>query len=553
MGDSRESARAAAYADSLISVSRSLIVRKLTTEDLWTKPRITSKHRNVHLVVLSHGVYSNLTADMLYIKERIEHVAGLDRRPDGGVVVRGYRGNVRKTEYGLAYLGKHMAQWLLAETLWLPEVCAFAPDAPRYSRISFVGHSLGGIVQNVAINEIDKLTKGLFFQRITPVNLITLASPWLGVSAENPAYVNFALDTGVLGLTGQDLSLMSKLAPRSPGTLKAPILVRLAQPTSHAHRIIRTFINRTLYANAINDGIVPLRASAMYFLDWGSLDTVKSPSSNPPFNVLKFFPTVRKPFISGPPNDSEPNQSATTATGLLRFFSLSGGNQPNKDPKTPSSPKKRTNLRSQTISESLSDEFRPPPPRTSVFKMFPQLLNPPLPNSFFITHPDKRGETIFHDAMYTPEQIPPISSEDGKTEKMRLEEKIARDWHSDMSWRKVLVKLEPEAHNNIIVRRMFPNAYGWPVIEHLVKEHFLKDPEGLREEFFQEVGTVETGATPESEEGKENEEADEISSQETGSTSKSESTTPDEPALISDDEEEGREWEGRMNGLKLSK
>ena len=77
-----------------------------------------------------------------------------------------------------------------------------------------------------------------------------------------------------------------------------------------------------------------------------------------------------------------------------------------------------------------------------------------------------------------------------KREKLRLEEKIARDWHRDMTWRKVLVKLEPDAHNNIIVRRMFPNAYGWPVIEHLVREHFTRDPDGLESEFTQEIGII---------------------------------------------------------------
>lgn len=567
LGDSTESARAAAYVDSLISPTHGFTVQKFTPQDLWKRPIIEPKHKNVHLVVLSHGAFSNLTADMLYLKERIEQVAGIDKRLDGGVVVRGYSGNVRKTEYGLEYLGKHMAQWLLAETLWLPDVSAFAPDAPRYSRISFIGHSLGGLVQNVAINEIDRLTKGVFFQKFRPVNLITLASPWLGVSAENPAYVNIALDTGVLGLTGQDLSLISKLSHRAPGIVRSPILRRLAKPTSHAHRVIRTFRHRTLYANAINDGIVPLRASAMFFLDWSSLDTIKSPSSSP-LNVLKFFPTGKKSSgVTGPPQYSEPNESATTATGLLRFFSLSGGSQPKKEStqepkpsKPPKPPKKRPSLRSQTITESLTEEFRPPPPKTSVFKMFPQLLNPPLPNAHFITHPDCRPNTIFHDAVYTPDQIPPISSADGKTEKMKLEEKIARDWHSDMAWRKVLVKLEPEAHNNIIVRRMFPNAYGWPVIEHLVKEHFLNDPEGLPEEFFQETGFIEmdpmqgNGLQNEEEDEEDVGEGEELTSQESGNSSKSSSTSPDEPALLSEEEEdEVSPLDPKMNVIKLSK
>jgi hypothetical protein len=55
---------------------------------------------------------------------------------------------------------------------------------------------------------------------------------------------------------------------------------------------------------------------------------------------------------------------------------------------------------------------------------------------------------------------------------MKVEEKIARAYHHDVSWRKVLVRLEPDAHNNIIVRRMFANAYGWPVVKHLVDTHF---------------------------------------------------------------------------------
>ena len=36
----------------------------------------------------------------------------------------------------------------------------------------------------------------------------------------------------------------------------------------------------------------------------------------------------------------------------------------------------------------------------------------------------------------------------------------------------MLVRLEPDAHNNMIVRRMFANAYGWPVVKHLCDTHF---------------------------------------------------------------------------------
>ena len=58
------------------------------------------------------------------------------------------------------------------------------------------------------------------------------------------------------------------------------------------------------------------------------------------------------------------------------------------------------------------------------------------------------------------------------TSGLKVEEKIARAYHRDLSWRKVLVRLQPDAHNNIIVRRKFANAYGWPVVKHLCDTHF---------------------------------------------------------------------------------
>ena len=203
-------------------------------------------------------------------------------RPDGGVVIRGYSGNVCKTERGIKWLGTRMGRWLLQETLWLEQVGCFAPDAPPYSRISFIGHSLGGVVQNFAIAFIELATNGEFFRKLRPVHLITLASPWLGVSAENPAYVKLALDVGFIGRTGQDLGLMNRLGQRFESLPdkkqirdSRPILRLLALPTSPAHRVIRRFCTRTIYANVVNDGIVPLRTSAMFFLDWNSFDTVQ--------------------------------------------------------------------------------------------------------------------------------------------------------------------------------------------------------------------------------------------------------------------------------------
>ncbi|KAL8865111.1 MAG: hypothetical protein Q9174_007064 [Haloplaca sp. 1 TL-2023] len=159
------------------------------------------------------------------------------------------------------------------------------------------------------------------------------------------------------------------------------------------------------------------------------------------------------------------------------------------------------------------------PPKTTVFESAGDILNPPIPPREFITNPESRPRTIFHDRVYHPDDIPPpplkkkrsgglsgsfasdsttksslkrsntdygpagpipnpnISNNSNNgatpdTSSMKVEEKIARAYHHDLSWRKVLVRLEPDAHNNICVRRMFANAYGWPVVKHLTDTHF---------------------------------------------------------------------------------
>ncbi|KAF2280083.1 uncharacterized protein EI97DRAFT_110126 [Westerdykella ornata] len=147
-----------------------------------------------------------------------------------------------------------------------------------------------------------------------------------------------------------------------------------------------------------------------------------------------------------------------------------------------------------TRGDSIDDPSRvSAPPKTTIFESAGDLLNPPVPPTSWIIDPSTRARTIFHDRIYHPEDIPPppskrpkmgrsVSSEnsagsqlsDTSTEEggMRVEEKIARAYHKDLSWRKVLVRLEPDAHNNIVVRRMFANAYGWPVVKHLCDTHF---------------------------------------------------------------------------------
>ncbi|KAF2147819.1 DUF676-domain-containing protein [Myriangium duriaei CBS 260.36] len=372
------------------------------TEALWNKPKLPDPHdiqsepeddkdehkkrrnkQKVHLVVLTHGLHSNLNADMLYLKESIDATVAQARKDarerrakrrsaatdrsqqsepadkkeektnkdepaatapltggqedidsdedDEMVIVRGFPGNAVKTERGIQYLGKRLAKFVMKQTYpsqpYLPikkktAVRALSSKfgsqdksanealppshqgssihrddlhysnnrAYQYTSISFVGHSLGGLVQLYAIAYIQKHAPD-FFNIIKPTNFICMASPLLGLSNENPLYVKFALDFGLVGRTGQDLGLTWR-APtlakqgwsamggvfgankdnktEDPG---AKPLLRVL-PTGPAHQVLHLFRNRTVYSNVVNDGIVPLRTSCLLFLDWKGLDKV---------------------------------------------------------------------------------------------------------------------------------------------------------------------------------------------------------------------------------------------------------------------------------------
>ncbi|KAH3117462.1 hypothetical protein KXW11_000905, partial [Aspergillus fumigatus] len=336
-----------------------------------------ARRKKVHLVVLTHGLHSNLGADMLYLKESIDAatkktqsgascklrqhlapqapkgVSSLDRSirdndsvdqddiDDEQVIVRGFAGNAVRTERGIQYLGKRLAKYVLFMTYpdqpyrplkqsrtktFTESLGAWktakesvindpsgsrtradeAEDEHRYyqiTSISFIGHSLGGLVQTYAIAYIQKHSPE-FFNLIRPVNFIALATPFLGLSNENPM----------------------------PKTI---------------------FHDRIYYPEDIPPPLSAKRKTS----------------------PLSSFESK----VSDGPRDSGCDESRSTNDGN----SIAGG--------------------------------------------------------------------------------------------LKVEEKIARAYHRGMSWRKVLVRLEPDAHNNIIVRRMFTNAYGWPVVKHLVDSHFRQD------------------------------------------------------------------------------
>ncbi|KAG7888967.1 hypothetical protein KL936_003354 [Ogataea polymorpha] len=443
------------FGDTFGKFSPQLEVEHITTEQLWNK---NTSEPNVHLVVLTHGLHSNVSADMFYLKEQIEQEA---EKTGEKVIIRGYTRNVCKTERGVKYLGRRLAEYLVHEV---------APSAD-IARISFIGHSLGGLVQTFAIAYIDH-NYPAFFQKIQPENFIALASPFLGISNENPAYVKMALSFGIVGKTGQDLGLQGL----------NPLLMLL--PSESTRSILRRFKRRTLYANAIHDGIVPLRTSALLYLDWKGLSKVYETQSGS--GSSKDYSTGNSEVGEIPDNVEQQDRdvmSSVKAKLLSPIQTLISLCAPSSQHQQKAKRYQRYQTSDSSVpNDSVHDDLEQfyPLPKSSVIESIKKVLLPPLPPLKYLTDPNSRPNVIIHDKVYTPDVIPctPLRSTsvlqtlDPLKRQRVIEEKIARRWHNGMTWRKVLVNLEPDAHNNIVVRRRFANAYGWQVIDHLVENHF---------------------------------------------------------------------------------
>ncbi|KAM0281764.1 hypothetical protein ACHAQH_003346 [Verticillium albo-atrum] len=688
-----------------------------------TGAKSPGKPKKVHLVVLTHGLHSNLGADMLYLKESIDATVRQakvdakarrakerearrakaaekegqgsnaseptaeprdesevsDDEEDEEVIVRGFSGNATRTERGIKFLGKRLARYILStcypDQPFLPSLKGTAeavannikPDHEgksshkhssihqeelpltarpfKITSISFIGHSLGGLIQTYAVAYVQKHSPQ-FFDLIKPINFVTLASPFLGLSNENPLYVKFALDFGLVGRTGQDLGLTWR-APTIARSGWGAIVSNLGEsahkkvigesrpeskpllrilPTGPAHTALKKFRNRTVYSNVVNDGIVPLRTSCLLFLDWQGLGRVEKARRDAGLVETLVgagwaeltganVGSARREAWQLPPEDDDEGSGTATPTApqnaaevpqpgqnaiieddnaslrsvptpfqdeaevtapksaepsntgpFAGFFNLFKSHEP-PTPTSPTLSPKQNKIyrRSQTIKfddssttsqssgtskvttgqefENETDGMNAPP-RTTFFESAHDLINPTLPSTEYVVDPSKRPRTIFHDRVYHPSDIPapplkkksssgslvirrrntghstastdtrdhapsmtsslgssplapsqgvgredslqstkdyddtintnPHKEDDQEIDgsQMRVEEKIARAYHRGMAWRKVLVKLEPDAHNNIIVRRMFANAFGWPVVKHLVDAHF---------------------------------------------------------------------------------
>lgn len=501
------------------------ITRKVT-EDLWSnEPKFPDKP--AHLVIITHGIFSNVTADMLYLKDTLE------KRTDENLMVRGYMGNAAKTDKGVKRLGMGVGSYVM-------DIIDNDQDH-KIDKISFIGHSLGGNVQLFAMKYI-LLTKGSdYFIRnnIQPVNLVCMASPILGVLSEMSFLVSWFLDLGTLGKTGRDMTLLRKIPTMQDLKIKdekqkrdmlKPILE--TTPDEPMQTFLASFMNLTVYANAVNDGIVPLRTAALLYLDWKALGDVNDLKKNKPIETTD--DDIKPQTSAGSvgttpesvgeiPDDKDESDNSTTASKTHKhrthhqnnklahkYLDLLNLNRTDSEGEVKLTKRQKRflkiNAKGSDLNEvkdeelGLEDESAESdevgnteqqevsgftiPPKANLVESALNALICPEPTDEYVIDPSSREPVIFHDKYYNFENLPDSDIEDHKpavlkrffnyTEWKRLKQvKIAKKYHTkDLTWRKVLVHLPPDAHNNIVVRRRFANGYGWGVVDHLCDNLF---------------------------------------------------------------------------------
>ncbi|KAM3714520.1 hypothetical protein ACJW30_01G341100 [Castanea mollissima] len=234
-----------------------------------------------HLVVMVNGLIGS-ASDWRYAGEQF-----VKKLPDKVIVHRSECNSSRLTFDGVDLMGERLAE----------EVLAVVRRRPEVQKISFVAHSLGGLVARYAIGRlyehssivktaalsghpISEEHKNSMVQGheqpheakiagLEPMNFITFATPHLGSKGHKqlpflcglPFLERRASQTAhlVAGMSGKHLFLMDK----NDG--KPPLLLRMVNDSADLKFIsaLRAFKRRVAYANANYDHMVGWRTSSI--------------------------------------------------------------------------------------------------------------------------------------------------------------------------------------------------------------------------------------------------------------------------------------------------
>ncbi|KAG0263255.1 hypothetical protein BG011_009090 [Mortierella polycephala] len=493
---------------------------------------------DLHLVLLTHGVHGTWL-DMLYIKEQIDaHNAN-----NGKTVTFLTDTNHAGTEEGIQMAGQRVALDILEFTgfcdteqgkhLRRPSPSSTAQSRanstpssaitatasasgttdtqsknrnvrgcfPRgFSKVSIIGHSLGGLINIYALGYIEDVTKGTFFKTIQPVHFVTLATPLLGIGFEHPWVLGFALSLGCIGQTGKDLAFEDRSSRLKRVTLNGstssaspmeqesatnketksttpatsvqecaldrdpePLLLAMARPDSVSNRALRKFKDRTSYANIENDMAVRFKTSSMMGI--------------PTFDLDKFFSPEG---AATQPRKSIYHSALTSTMALLfpnvptkaKFLSIADAPSPIVAVSHVAAEvsKKEVGLNSSEHGAGQKKSAKDKKQKHSRNYKSEDVIPTATPSSSRSTSRSS-SPSFTQDSLTTKALTPQSTTAASLASKSRLDfaQLVAEGYHTEMDWTKIGVYIEYEAHVQIIVRRKWFNLDGWKCVQDLVE------------------------------------------------------------------------------------
>ncbi|KAF8448973.1 putative serine esterase-domain-containing protein [Boletus edulis BED1] len=152
---------------------------------------------------------------------------------------------------GIDWGGERVAQEILEE------IQKYENEGKKVTRFSVTGYSLGGLLARYVIGI---LHQNKFFEKVTPVNFNTIATPHVGIPRFPSFFSTIAHYIGprFLSRTGEQFFCVDKWSAKG-----RPLLDVLADPDHVFYQTLLLFPNIRVYANAINDLTVPYVTAAI--------------------------------------------------------------------------------------------------------------------------------------------------------------------------------------------------------------------------------------------------------------------------------------------------
>ncbi|KAJ1693272.1 hypothetical protein LUZ63_009970 [Rhynchospora breviuscula] len=222
------------------------------TSDLMSSSVMDTESVPDHLVVMVHGILGS-SGDWEYAANEF-----VKQLPDKVFVHCSERNMYRLSLHGVDVMGERLAE----------EVLEVIGERPEIRKISFIAHSIGGLVARYAIARLYRPHMGNICG-LEPINFIAVATPHLGSRGNKqvPLLLGFVrmeyfasrVIHWLFGRAGRHLFLTDS----EDG--KPPLLLRMITDSCNLPFIsaLRAFKNRVAYANADCDQVVGWRTSSI--------------------------------------------------------------------------------------------------------------------------------------------------------------------------------------------------------------------------------------------------------------------------------------------------